>query len=230
MPNWVDQDLFVIGPAVDLDRFCKRAVTGKFGRARTWREEPAFRFDRACPLRGKEKRIDEHQSAILYRYVRSLTAAYFQLQTSWSYSEHFFLTRLPRDWPTLQFCCAVNEDMGNFGGVLAGIDGNVTDLVSAPSDVRAQRKRVRGLLREWRRIALQDRPWMVQIPLRYARRVTYGVDAVFKDEYANILYLRSERDVRRLVRRRKAALVLRKGARGVWTKVRELSRGDVRPG
>jgi hypothetical protein len=219
LPNWVDQDLFVIGPPSDLERFCERGVTGTFGRARkSWRDEPTFRFDRACPLCGTEKRLDEHRSAILYRYVRSHTEAYFQLQTSWSYPEHFYLTRLTRDWPTLQFCCAVNEDMGNFGGVVAGIDGNITDLVSAPNDVRAQRKLVRQLMREWRRVASRDRPWMVQLPLRYIQRVQYGVDAVFEDEYANVLYLKSERDVRRLVRGRKSAVVYGRGARGKWIK------------
>lgn len=225
MPNWVDQDFFVIGPPSDLETFCERAVTGTFGRARrSWRDEPTFRFDRACPLRGKEKRLDQHRSAILYRYVRSQTEAYFHLQTSWSYPEHFYLTRFAKEWPTLQFCCAVNEDMGNFGGVLASIDGNVIDLVSAPNDVPAQRKLVRRLLREWRSVTTRDRPWVVQLPLRYIQRVQYGVDAAFEDEYTNVLYLKSERDVRRLVRRRKSAAVYRRGARGKWKKAPELSR------
>jgi hypothetical protein len=45
---------------------------------------------------------------------------------------------------------------------------------------------------------------------------------------ANVLYLTSEREVRRLVRRRKEALVFRQKARGKWGKVRSLSRADVR--
>jgi hypothetical protein len=71
------------------------------------------------------------RGAVLFQFLRSRTQASFNMQSSWTYPEHFYKTRLLRDWPTLQWCCAINEDMGHFQGLMAGIDGVVTDHVES---------------------------------------------------------------------------------------------------
>jgi hypothetical protein len=69
------------------------------------------------------------------------------------------------------------------------------------------------------------------LPLRFRHRIVYNADARFQDEAAHVVYLPCESEARRLVRRRKAALVLRRRALDTaWRKVRGLSRGDVRRG
>lgn len=88
----------------------------------------------------------------------------------WDYPHHFYATRMSRDWPTLQFICAINEDMGSFGGIVARIDGKYTDLVAdydLSYDRRAHRRQMRKVQTRWGGVVEGDRPWRVDVPLKY---------------------------------------------------------------
>jgi hypothetical protein len=232
MPNWVDQEFVVKGPREDIERFCTLALTGDVRGANILDDDgPTFHFDRVCPIPKAEARAcqDEHRTAILLQAIRSHTQAQFSLQSSWTYPGHFYATRLLRDWPTLQFCCAINEDMGNFQGLIAGIDGmffHCVESADAPYDRRRHLRRVRALKRKWADAVEVDRPWIVVLPFRFKRRVSYDVDATF-DECGNILQLRSEAEVRRLIRRRTALRVFRRSTvTGDLRQVRAYRRGN----
>ena len=233
MPNWADQNFSVIGPPEDIDRFCALAVSGNFRRDHSLDDEPRFHFDRVCPYREADRPPydDEHADAVLYQFTRSRTQAHFWMQSSWSYPEHFYTVRLPRDWPSLQFTCAINEDMGNYQGVIAGIGGTVTDTVEEcwreGYNRRRHLRRVRTLAGRWTAIDLADRPWVVVLPFRYRSRVHYDADARFFEE-GHTLWLRTEAEVRRLLRGRTAAQVFRLSARtGRAHEVRAMRRGEL---
>jgi hypothetical protein len=229
-PNWVEQELRVYGPANDLDAFCARAVTGSFAAAARPKDQASFLFDRACPRRGNERKIDEPRVAMLHRFVRSNVEALFDLETGWKHPTNFYTQRLVREWPTLSFSVAVSEDMGNFGGVIVGIQGEVTDLVWPQGRLREQRRRVRSLLSRWRKLTTSGRPWILTIPPVFRKQVRFPVDGVFTDEYAFGLYLQDEKDVRALLRTRKVTGVWHRGPRGQLRRVtlRELRRAPRR--
>lgn len=231
MPNWVDQEFVVVGPREDLDRFCGLAVTGNFRADHTLDDEPTFHFDRVCPITTADERdyADEPRTAVLFQFLRSRTQASFSMQSSWTFPEHFYKTRLLRDWPTLQFCCAINEDMGQFQGLMAGIDGVVTDHVEsaeAPYDRRRYLRRIRALKRRWAGVERAGRPWVVVLPVRFRARAQYAADATF-DVYGHMFHLPTEAEVRPLVRGRVAVRVYRRSKAGHLREARAHRRGDV---
>ncbi len=231
MPNWVDQEFVIVGPREDLDRFCALAVAGNFRADHTLDDEPTFHFDLACPIRKQDARAcgDEHRTAVLLQFLRSHTQACFQLQSAWTYPEHFYKVRLLRDWPTLQFCCAVNEDMGQFQGLMAGIGGVVTDHVEsaeAPYHRRRHLRRIRALKRRWAAVERAGRPWVVWLPFRFRNRARYNADATF-DTLGHMFHLPTEAEVRRLVLGRTAVRVCRRTRAGQLREVRAYRRGDV---
>ncbi len=59
---------------------------------------------------------------------RTRTQAFFSMITSWDYPAEFY-ARLALHWPTLAFACSVNEEMGSFGGIVIGVNGEATNLV-----------------------------------------------------------------------------------------------------
>ncbi len=230
MANWVDQDLVVVGPREDLERFCRLAVAGNFRRDHTLDDEPTFHFDRVCPITATDppECQDEHRTAVLFQFLRSRTQASFSMQSKWTYPEHFYETRLLRDWPALQFCCAINEDMGQFQGLIAGIGGVVTDRVESaevPYNRRRHLRRIRALKRRWATVERDGRPWMVLLPFRFRARARYDADATF-DAYGHMFHLPDETEVRRLVRRRSAVRVCRRTRTGQLREVRAYRRGD----
>jgi hypothetical protein len=231
MPNWVDQEFVIVGPRDDLDRLCALAVTGNFRRNHTLDDEPTFHFDRVCPIAAADRREceDEHRTAVLFQVLRSRTQASFSMQSSWTYPEHFYKTRLLRDWPTLQFCCAINEDMGQFQGLMAGIDGVVTDHVEsaeAPYNRRRHLRRIGALKRRWAAVERAGRPWVVLLPFRFRTRPRYDADATF-DVYGHMFHVPNEAEVRRLVRGRSAVRVCRRTRTGQLREVRAYRRGAL---
>jgi hypothetical protein len=233
VPNWVDQELVVMGPRDELDRFCALAVAGNFRADHSLDDEPTFHFDRVCPITEADARDyeDEHRNAFLLTFLRSHTQASFAMQSSWMYPEHFYRIRLPRDWPALQFCCAVKEEMGQFQGLIAGIGGAVTDLVEStdtPYDRRRHLRRCRTLKRRWAEVERAGRPWVALLPLRFRTRARYAADATF-DVYGHTFHLPSETEVRRFVRGRAAVRVYRSTRTGNLREVRAYRRGSLEP-
>jgi hypothetical protein len=233
MPNWADQEFAITGPAEDIDRFCALAVTGNFRRDHTLDDEPTFLFSKVCPIRPSDRRAcaDEHVDGVLFRFARTQVQAHFNIQTSWDLPRHFYLQRLLRDWPRLSFCCAINEDMNNFGGVLAGFDGIAVDAVedyAVPYDRKAHAKRVRPLTARWDRLLRADRLWMAIRPLEYRRLAIYKAPATF-DDMAWRFFFTAEEDCRRFAKRYKGTTIHRLAGRS-WKAVRLTKTGPGRKG
>ena len=153
-PTGLNKKFAIIGSAEDIDRFCALAVTGNFRSDHELADEPTFLFAKVCPIRPRDRRAcaDEHGDGVLFglsvhilrrtsRFVlRGLSAA-------------FYLNRLLRDWPHLSLCCAVNEDMNSFGGIVAGFEGvavNAVEDYDTKYDRKAHARRARALLTRWR--------------------------------------------------------------------------------
>ena len=217
MPNWVDQELAVFGPADDMGRFCALALTGNFRRDHTLDDEPTFRFDLACPILpgDAEACIEEHTAAVLFRCLRAQSFLRVEMQSSWDFPRHFYETRMARDWPSLQFICAINEDMGSFGGLVACIDGQFIDLVAdyeAPYNRRTHLRQMRKVQKRWGEFVEGDRPWRVDVPLKFYQWLAYKADASL-DMTGTSLRFRGEDDVRRFAKGRKHADVFKRSAR-----------------
>ena len=223
MPNWVDQEFAITGPAEDIDRFCALAVTGNFRRDHTMEDEPTFLYSKVCPIRSRDRRAcsDKPENGVLYRFTRSEVQAHFNIQTSWQFPRHFYLQRLLRDWPRMSFCCAINEDMSNFGGVVAGFDGIAVDAVeyyAFPYDRKTHARRVRPLAARWDRLLKAGRAWRVTRPFEYRHLAIYKASATF-DEAGWHFYFSSEDDCRRFAKRYKGATIQRRVGRS-WKAVR----------
>jgi hypothetical protein len=217
MPNWVDQEFALVGPKADLDRWCELAITGNFKADHTREDEPTILFDQVCPIRARDKRscAEEHRNGVVFRFCRTRAQVHLTIHTSWDLPRHFYRERLLRDWPMLAFCCAANEDMGQFGGLVARFDGAVVDAIedydanySRPEHAR----RIRSIQRTWRKVLEADRPWHAVVPLRWRARMVIDVDATFND-LANVFHFRSESECRRFVSRRKGAVMVKEPAR-----------------
>jgi hypothetical protein len=123
MPNWAMQDLAIVGPADDIDRFFSLAFTGSIHGRDIWGEnEPTSLYSRVCPIRPRDRHAarGEHVDGVVFGYFRGDIQLHFHIWTSWSYPEHFYLHRFLRDWPRLAFCCAINEGCGGYGGIIEG--------------------------------------------------------------------------------------------------------------
>ena len=95
MPNWVEQDLHVVGSKADLDRFIR---TG-FRRKNKEQFDDLLDLRALCPLkRGEPKEVYTHDSAAVLMHYRTRTQVFFGMMTSWDYPAEFY-ARLTRHWP-----------------------------------------------------------------------------------------------------------------------------------
>jgi len=179
MPNWVEQNLHVIGPKHEIDRFIR---TG-FKRRRL--HQDTLSFTKLCPLsRSEPKDTYTHEGGVVLIHFRTRTEAHFAMQTSWDYPAAFY-QRLPKYWPNLTFVCAVNEEMGQCGGVIAVMQGEVHELVrdfDASYDRRQHRRQVRSVLRRVDALVAKGRPWRLMPYSAWEHRYI-PFDAVFDDEF-----------------------------------------------
>ena len=187
------------------------------------------RFDLACPILAgdAEACIEEHTAAVLFRCLRAQAFLRVEMQSSWDYPRHFYSRRMARDWPTLQFICAINEDMGSFGGLVARVDGEFIDLVAdyeTSYNRRAHLRQMRKAQKRWERLVEGDRRWRVDVPLKFYQWLAYRADETL-DMTGTSLRFRDEDDVRRFVKGRKHADVFKLSARtGKERKVSALSK------
>ena len=124
MPNWIEQELHVVGSKSDVDRFVR---TG-FSRQAKDRIDDLLDLRRLCPLkRGEPKSTYTHDSAVVLLHFRTRTQAFFSMMTGWDYPAEFY-ARLAIHWPSLAFACTVNGEMGDFGGIIVVLDGKVVNL------------------------------------------------------------------------------------------------------
>jgi hypothetical protein len=125
MPNWVEQNLHVVGSKTDVDAF----INAGFLRRNKERFDNLLDLHRLCPLKRREpKTTYTHDSAVVLVHFRTRTQAFFSMITRWDYPAEFY-ARLAEHWPTLAFACSVNEEMAAFrvryGGpmLLRRVDG-----------------------------------------------------------------------------------------------------------
>ena len=215
MPNWVEQELFVVGPKLEVDQFVR---TG-FIRGKSRGADSVLDFTRLCPLKSRDRRDTyTHESGVVLRHFRTHTQVRFSIITSWDYPATFY-ARLVTHWPSLAFACAVNEDMGQFGGALMVLDGEVTNVVRdyiGGYDRRAHGREVRALLKRWGQFLTEARPWRL-IPRRVWDHTPIPFDAHFDDDFW--FYFRTREDLARFKGKYKSGGVMRR-TDGEWKSAR----------
>jgi hypothetical protein len=214
MPNWVFQDLHVVGSQAEIDRFFEtRFIPKKKGEI-----DDVLDFTRLCPLRSRERKDTyTHESGVVLKHFRTRAQALFSMITSWDYPAEFY-KRLPKHWPELAFCCSMNEDMEQFGGVLVVMDGAHVSHVrayDADYDSRSHGRDVKALLKRWFERLTADRDWRLMADT--GRRLSVPFDAHFDDDRR--FYFRTRDDLARFKRRYKAGAVMRRDGR-TWRSAR----------
>jgi len=211
MPNWVEQDLHVVGPKLEVDRFVRTGFIRRKGRG----TDNLLSFARLCPLKRRDRRDTyTHESGVVLSHFRTHTQVLFSLITNWNYPATFY-SRLATHWPSLSFVCAVNEDMGSFGGILMALDGEVTNLVrdyDAGYDRRSHRREVRALLKRWGQFLTEARPWRL-VPNAAWASTPMPFDAHFDDDFW--FYFLTREDLARFKGRYKSKGVMRR-TNGRW--------------
>jgi hypothetical protein len=159
MPNWVDQELHVLGPKADIDRF----VRVGFGRAGGPHWVDHLRLTRLCPIPRAERTDETRQTAWVVMRCRTRTEAFFSIRTRYNHPVEFY-QRLPKFWPRLVVFASVNEELGQAGGIVAVMNGEVHDLVrdyDADYDHRQHKKEVRAVVKRIDELVLDGRPWRI---------------------------------------------------------------------
>jgi hypothetical protein len=96
MPNETQQDLHIVGPKAEIDRFIRTGFTRRGPR----QFDDLLHFTRLCPLkRGEPKTTYTHESGVVLGHFRTRTQAMFSMITSWDYPAAFY-ARLAQNWPT----------------------------------------------------------------------------------------------------------------------------------
>ena len=216
MPNWVKQDLHVVGSKADIDRFMQ---TGFIRRNRD-QFDNLLDLRRLCPLKRREpKSTYTHDSAVVLMRYRTRTQAFFAMITSWQYPAEFY-ARLALYWPSLGFLCSVNEDMGAFGGIVMVLNGEVTNLVEDYGERgytrRVHLRRVRGALERWGKFLDADRDWRLVAHEPWEHR-SMPFDAHFDDDFW--FYFRSREEMARFRTRYGGAVPFRRVGRE-WKRTR----------
>lgn len=158
MPNLVYQTLHVVGQKTDIDAF----IRAGFVRARRKDTNDELVFAKLCPLtRADTKDTYTHKSGVVLIHSRTRTQALFAFITSWVYPTVFY-QRIPRYWPQLSFACVVDEDMGNFGGAIWVMGGEVWNCVrdlDMDYDRRGHLREMRVAAKRWTSFLVEDRHW-----------------------------------------------------------------------
>lgn len=216
MPNWVEQDLHVVGSKIDIDRFIK---TG-FRRRHEGQFDNLLDLHVLCPLKRRERTdLYTHDSAVVLMHYRTRTQAFFAMITSWDYPAEYY-ARLAQHWPTLAFACSVNEEMGAFGGVVLVINGEVQNVVEDYSDEgysrRAHRRRIRKALDSWGPVMEEGRDWRLVAQSPWEHR-SMPFDAHFDDDFW--FYFRSRDEMASFRTRYGGQMPLRR-VNGEWKRAR----------
>jgi hypothetical protein len=211
MPNWVEQELHVVGAKADVDRFIRVGLI----RRKPGEIDDVLDFERLCPLKsGDRKDIYTHPSGVVLSYLRTRTQANFSMITSYDYPAEFY-ARLPYHWPKLAFVCSINEDMGQFGGILLVLNGEVINLVrdyDLDYSLSTHRREIRKMLKRWGQFLTEDRPWRVMARAPWKHK-SMPFDAHFDDDF--LFYFRVRDELAHFRERYKSIRVMRYGE-GSW--------------
>ena len=176
-------------------------------------------FTRLCPLTRRDRKDTyTHPSGVVLTHFRTRTQSCLSLITSWDYPVEFYM-RLAKHWPTLGFVCSVNEDIGQFGGIIMVRHGEVLNLVrdySVDYNRRTHAREIRALLKRWNEFLTADRPWRL-IPHRAWEHRSMPFDAHFNDDFW--FYFRTREEMVRFKARFKSSHLVRLSD-GKWKRVR----------
>lgn len=215
MPNETQQDLHIVGPRAEIDRFIRTGFTrrgpGQF--------DDLLHFTRLCPLKRSEpKTTYTHDSGVVLGHFRTRTQAMFSMITAWDYPSAFY-TRLARHWPTLAFACSVNGEMGDFGGILLVRDGTTENLVrdyDADYDRRAHKRQIARALRGWMAFLTESRDFRLMPDAAWTHR-SMPFDAHFDGDFW--FYFRSRDEMASFKARYKSAWTMQR-VKGEWRRAR----------
>ena len=217
MPNWVEQNLHVVGSKPDVDAF----ITAGYLRRTREQFDNLLDLHRICPLKRREpKSTYTHDSAVVLMHYRTKTQAFFGMITSRDYPAEFY-ARLATHWPALSFICSINEEMGAFGGIVTVMNGEVVNLVedydAADYSRRTQARGIRAALKRWDTLVLTpDRNWRMVADEPWERK-SMPFDAHFDDDFW--FYFRTREEMTKFRARYGGALPLRR-VDGEWKRTR----------
>lgn len=181
MPNWVEQNLHIVGSKSDIDRL----IRSGFRRHHKEQFDDLLDFRALCPPKRKEpKSIYTPDTGVVQINYRTRTQACFAMVTAWDYPSEFY-ARLVHHWSTLAFVCSVNGEMGDFGGVVMAMDGEFVNQVrdyDADYDRAAHERDVRKVLKRWAAFLAGGRDWRT-LPDAPWRHRTLATDAHFDDDF-----------------------------------------------
>ena len=102
MPNETQQDLHIVGPKAEIDRFIRTGFTRRGPR----QFDDLLHFTRLCPLkRGEPKTTYTHDSGVVLGHFRTRTQAMFSMITVGTIRRRS-IRALPRHWPRSPSCAA----------------------------------------------------------------------------------------------------------------------------
>jgi len=183
MPNWTEHELHVVGKKADIDRFVRVGYR---------KRERELDFARLCPPRPGE--VYQPDCGLVNIHCRTKTQAFFGMVTAWDYVPNFY-EQLPTHWPDLAFGCAINAEMGDFGGVLMALDGEIVDLVreygAKGYDRRKHAREVGRVMKRFTQFLTEGREWRVLAHDAWEHR-SMPVDAHFDDDFSFYFTTREE--------------------------------------
>jgi hypothetical protein len=215
MPNETQQDLHVVGPKAEIDRFIRTGFTRR-GRQQF---DDLLHFRRLCPLkRGEPRSTYSQESGVVLIHFRMRSQAMFTMITSWDYPAEFY-GRLSRHWPRLAFAISVNGEMGDFGGILLVRDGTTENLVrdyDADYDRPRHTRQIARALRGWMTFLTEGRDFRLMPDAAWDHR-SMPFDAHFDGDFW--FYFRTSEEMAAFKRRYKSARTQRRSGRE-WKRVR----------
>jgi hypothetical protein len=215
MPNWTEQDLHVVGPKIEIDRF----IGTGFVRHRPDEIDDVLDFIRLCPLKKRERKSTyTHPSGVVLSHFRTRTQAFFSMITSWDYPAEFY-ARLAIHWPALGFVCSVNGEMGDFGGIIVTLEGETRDLVrtyDVDYNQIVHSRQIARVLSQWSEFLASDRPYRLVPDSAWNHRAV-RFDAHFDDDFW--YYFRTREEMARFRSRHKSSHAMRRN-NGTWNRIR----------
>ena len=190
MPNETQNDLHIVGPKTEIDRFIRIGFTRRGPR----QFDDLLRFTRLCPLkRGEPKSTYTHDTGVVLGHFRTRTQAMFLMITSWDYPAAFY-ARLASHWSTLAFACSVNGEMGDFGGILLvrnGITENLVRDYDTDYDRRTHKRQIAHALRGWMAFLTEGRDFRLMPDAAWKHR-SMPFDAHFDGDFWFYFHTREE--------------------------------------
>lgn len=159
MPNWTEQQLHVVGRKTDIDRFMRVG----YERRRKGQTDNLLLFDALCTKPPGDADGAQIDNGVALTHWRTSTQACFDVITPWDYPAWFYES-LMTEWPTLSFCCVVSGEMGDFGGLVMGLDGQFVNQVEDFIDGynrRAHRRAANASVKRWMAFLTRDRDWRI---------------------------------------------------------------------